>query len=53
MTIETMLAMIGLPAIGWGWNVERRLTKLETIKETAEHTRDQVDKIVDHLIKEK
>lgn len=48
-----MFAILGLPAIGWGVSVERRLAKLDAIKETGEKTEKKVDKILDHLIEAK
>lgn len=38
------------PLGGWMWNVERRIIKLESMRETVEKVDVKVDKIVDHLI---
>lgn len=39
-----------IPTLGWVISVERRLSKLTSIKEQVDKVEAQVDRLVDHLI---
>jgi hypothetical protein len=48
--IETLITWAAAPIFTWGWSVEKRLAKLDALKEIADKTDSKVEKIYDHLI---
>ncbi len=44
------VAALAVPVVGWAWNIERRLSKLENMKETVEGMDKNVWELVHHLI---
>lgn len=38
------------PLGGWAWSVEKRLNKIDSIKESLDKVDSRTEKLVDHLI---
>jgi hypothetical protein len=51
--VKTTLALVVAPIGGWAFNMERRVAKLEAMKDKVDHTAEQVDRIVEHMIDSK
>lgn len=48
--LETVVAWASAPLLGWGWSVEKRLAKLDAIKEKVDSTDARTQALYVHFL---